>query len=127
MSSIANLAVPPPPLPRLVAAAISDPAPRSGCGWELPRPDTQLLLLLNARPTPMQCLGDASARLAKNFVVVLASPEMRAEGALLSTNVVVAWIEGDIPDVSSLTVAAAIARAFGKCLANISVVRHFPE
>lgn len=105
LSSLDSLALPPPPLPRPAAASGQALPPRSGRGWEVPSPSVAVppppapgprLLLPTSSTPPVMAVrpGDASLRPAEDFVVVPATPEMQAEAAVLSSNVVVAWLEG---------------------------------
>ncbi|KAF7002058.1 hypothetical protein CFC21_017604 [Triticum aestivum] len=75
----------------------------------------------------MPRLGDASLRPEEDFVVVPATPEMQAESAILSSNAVVAWLEGARQDISCRQVATELAAALGARPADVEVVKHYPE
>ncbi|KAE8785306.1 hypothetical protein D1007_41054 [Hordeum vulgare] len=116
----------PPPLPRPAAAPTALQAPPwIGCGWE--DPDLHTLLQPPASPIGMPRMGDASMRPDDDFVVVPATPEMQDEAAILSSNSVVPWLEGARQDISCRQVAAELATALGARIADVEVVKHYPE
>ncbi|KAI5013128.1 hypothetical protein ZWY2020_028082 [Hordeum vulgare] len=116
--------VPPPPLPRPALAPKTRDKLRPGHGSEILAKNLQVLHRLKFS---MSHRGDASSRPDVDFIVVPTTPEMQAESALLSSNAVVAWLEGARHDISCAQVSAEIASAFGARSADVDVVRHYPE
>ncbi|KAI5013468.1 hypothetical protein ZWY2020_034580 [Hordeum vulgare] len=72
-------------------------------------------------------LGDATIRPAEHCVVVPATPKMQVESALLSTNGVVAWLDGARKNVSCQRVASELATTLDARQADAEVVRHYPQ
>ncbi|XBJ22694.1 hypothetical protein VPH35_001041 [Triticum aestivum] len=72
-------------------------------------------------------LGDPALRPEEDFVVVPATPEMQAEAAILSSNCAVAWLDGARQDIPCQQVAAELATELGARLADVEVVKHYPE
>ncbi|KAI4974794.1 hypothetical protein ZWY2020_048401 [Hordeum vulgare] len=72
-------------------------------------------------------LGDPLLRPDEDFIIVLASAEMKVESALLSTNGAVAWLDGARRDISCRQVADEQALVLGALKADVDVVKHYPE